>query len=171
MKISWLFGKGVESVSGRSGYILRVNAVENDITSFTCVDNDEQEFDIPVKNIKSVKDSVTYSYAGKIGGAEKSISLGKPVFDCEGNYIGKLTEIITEKYKIVSVFVGNKKFSAEDIIYGDAVLIKSSVRFLKSDVKKNGKVIFRRGTPLTDEVAQKAQLVGEYVQTNLKTIN
>ena len=171
MKISWLFGKRVESASGRSGYILRVNGIGNDITSFTCADEDEQEFDIPVKNIKSIKNVVTYSYAGKIGGAEKSLVLGKPVFDCDGNFVGILTEIVTEKYKIISVLVGNKKFSADDIICGDAVIIKNSVRFLKSDVKKNGKIIFRKGTPLSDEVIQKAQLAGEYVQTNLKTIN
>lgn len=170
MKVSLLFGKRVESASGRSGYILRVNAIGNEITSFTCVDNDEQEFDIPVKNIKSVRNTVTYSYAGKHGGVENSLTLGKPAFDCEGNYIGKLSEIIIEKYAVVSLFVGNKKFSAEDTICGDAVIIKSNVRFLKSDVKKNGKIIFRRGTPLTDEVKEKAQLVGEYVQTNLKTI-
>ena len=171
MKVSLLFGKRVESASGRSGYILRVNAIGLDITSFTCADGDEQEFDIPVKNIKSIKDTVTYSYAGKHGGVEKSLALGKPVFDCEGNFVGKLCEIVTEKYRIISVLVGNKKFSADDIICGDAVIIKNSVKFLKSDVKKNGKIIFRKGTPVTDEIAQKAQLVGEYVQTNLKTIH
>ena len=171
MKISHLFGKRVESVSGRSGYILRVNSIDNDITSFTCADSDEQEFDIPVKNVKSIKNTVTYSYAGKHGGNEKSISLGKPVFDCEGNFVGRLDEIITEKYRIICAVVGNKKFSADDIICGDAVIIKNSVRFLKSDVKKNGRIIFRRGTPVTDEVVKKAQLVGEYVQTNLKTIH
>ena len=171
MKISLLFGKKVESASGRSGYILRVNAIGNDITSFTCADGDEQEFDIPVKNIKSIKNTVTYSYEGKHGGIEKSISLGKPVFDCEGNFVGYLNELITEKYAIICAVVGNKKFSADDIICGDAVIIKSNVRFLKSDVKKNGRIIFRKGTPVTDEIAQKAQLVGEYVQTNLKTIS
>ena len=171
MKVSLLYGKKVESPSSGSGYILRVNAQGYDITSFTCVDGDETEFDIPVKNIKSVKAAVTYTSAGKHEGAEKSVTLGKPVFDCEGNFVGKLTDIIIEKYKIVSFFVGNKKFSADDIIYGDAVLIKSGVRFLKSDVKKNGKVIIRRGTPLTDEIIKKAQFAGEYVQTNLKTIN
>ena len=171
MKVSGLFGKRVESASGRSGYVLRVNAIDNKITSFTCVDSDEQEFDIPVKNIKSIKNTVTYSYAGKHGGIEKSLTLGRPVFDCEGNLVGKLTDIVTEKYEIVSVSVGNKKFSAEDVICGDAVIIKSNVRFLKSDVKKNGKIIFRRGTPLTDEIIEKAQIAGEYVQTNLKTIS
>ena len=171
MKISLLFGKKVESASGKTGYILRVNGTENCITGFTCVDEDEQEFDIPVKNVKSIKNTVTYSYAGKHGGNEKSLSLGRPVFDCEGNFVGYLSEIITEKYSIICAVVGNKKFSAEDIICGDAVIIKNSVRFLKSDVKKNGKIIFRRGTPVTDEVEKKAQLIGEYVQTNLKTIH
>ena len=170
MKISQLYGKKVESPSGKSGFVLRVNAKGNEITSFTCVDGEETEFDIPVKNIASVKDTVSFSRAGAHGEDDKSLTLGKPVFDCGGNALGRLTDIIIEKYKIVSFFVGNKKFSADDIIYGDAVLIKSGVRFLKSDVKKNGKTIIRRGTPLTDEIAKKAQLAGEYVQTNLKTI-
>ena len=170
MKVSQLFGKRVESASGTSGYILRVNAIGKEITSLTCADEDEQEFDIPVKNIKSIKNTVTYSYTGKHGGGERSLSLGKPVFDCDGNFVGRLTEIVTEKYTITSVSVGNKKFSADDIVCGDAVIIKSSVRFLKSDVKRKGKILFRKGTPLSDEVAKKAQLLGEYVQTNLKTI-
>ena len=171
MKISGLFGKKVESASGRSGYVLRVNSIGSDITSLTCADEDETEFDIPVKNIKSIKNTVTYSYAGKHGGNEAGISLGKPVFDCEGNFVGKLTDMVIEKYKIVSILVGNKKFSADDIICGDALIIKSNIRFLKSDVKKNGKIIFRRGTPVTDKVEKKASLIGEYVQTNLKTIH
>ena len=170
MKISLLFGKKVESPADKSGYILRVNAVGNSITSFTCVDDDEQEFCVPVDSIKSIKNTVTYSRACECGEG-RSIALGKPVFDSEGNYVGKLTDIVTEKYKIVSLFAGNKKFPAEDAVCGDVVIIKSRVRFLKSDVKKNGKIIFRKGTPLTDEIVQKAQLAGEYVQTNLKTIN
>lgn len=171
MKISLLYGKKVESAAGRSGYIISVNAIGNKITSFTCADGDETEFDIPVKNIKSIKSAVTYSYAGKHGGDEKSVVLGRPVFDSEGSYIGKVTDMTVEKYTITGIFVGNRKFSADDIICGDALIIKNTVRFLKSDVKKNGKIIFRRGTPLTEEVAAKAQLAGEYVQTNLKTIN
>ena len=171
MKISLLFGKKVESASGKPGYILRVNAEGLDITSLTCVDEDEQEFVVPVKNIKSIKNTVVYSHADGYAGNERSLSLGKPVFDSEGNFVGKLTEIVTEKYKMVSVTAGNKKFSAEDIICGDAVIIKNSVKFLKSDVKKNGKIIFRKGTPVTCEIEKKAQLLGEYVQTSLKTIH
>ncbi|MDE7440246.1 MAG: hypothetical protein K2N23_07050 [Clostridia bacterium] len=171
MKLSQMFGKIVESASGRSGYIISVNACENRITSITCADRDELEFDIPAKNIKSIKDTVIYSYAGHCGENEKSVRLGRPVFDCEGNFIGKLTDITYDKFLITHIYVGNKKFSADDVICGDAVIIKNNVRFLKSDVMKNGKIIFKRGTPLTDDVAEKAQMMGEYVQTNLKTIN
>ena len=171
MKVSQLFGKRVESADGKKGYIIRVNCIEKHIKSFTCADGDEREFDIPVKNIVSGGNTFTYSHEEKGDGTERSISLGKPVYDCEGNSIGALTDIITEKYRMVSVVVGNKKFSAEDVICGDAVIIKSNIRFLKSDVKKNGKIIFRKGTPLSKEVVEKAQLAGEYVQTNLKTIS
>lgn len=171
MKISQVFGKIVESSSGRSGYVISVNACGNNITGLTCADRDELEFDIPVKYIKSIKNTITYSYGGRRGEDEKSVTLGKPVFDCEGNFIGKLSDITFDKFKITHIYVGNKKFSADDVICGDAVIIKNSIRFLKSDVVKNGKIIFKRGTPLTEDVAEKAQLVGEYVQTNLKTIN
>ena len=171
MKISGLFGKRVESTVERSGYILRVNAVGSDITGFTCADGDEQEFYIPVENIKNIKNTVVYSYAGKQKDGEKNLALGRPVFDCDGNFIGKLTDIVTEKYKIIYVLAGNKKFSVDDIIYGDGVIIKNSVKILKSDVKKKGKIIFRKGTPVTDEIQKKAQRLGEYVQTNLKTIH
>ena len=171
MKISCLFGKKVESNLGNRGYILRVNAIGKDITGFTCVDFDEQEFYIPVKNVKSIKNTLTYSHTGNENVSEKSLCLGKPVFDCEGNFVGRLNDIVTEKYRIINIVVGNKKFSADDVICGDVVIIKSSVKFLKSDVKKNGRIIFRRGTPVTDEVAEKAQRLGEYVQTNLKTLS
>ncbi len=171
MKLSQVFGKPVESRAGRSGYVISVNACGNKITSFTCADNDELEFIIPAENIGSIKDTVTYTRIGDTAEGGKSVRLGKPVFDCEGNFVGKLTDVTFDKLTITHIYVGNKKFSADDVICGDAVIIKNSVRFLKSDVVKNGKIIFRRGTPMTEGVAEKAQLVGEYVQTNLKTIN
>ncbi len=170
MKISQLFGKRAEGGAGRSGYVISVNTSGGKITGLTCADEDEQEFYIPVKNIKSIKNTVCFTHGGERAADEGNFNLGKPVFDSEGRYIGRLTDVTAEKYLITVMHVGNKKFSADDVVCGDAVLVKSSVRFLKSDVKKNGRVIFRRGTPLTAEIIAKAQLAGEYVQTNLKTI-
>ncbi len=171
MKISQLFGKRVENATGKTGYIINVNVRDGKICGLTCADDDEQEFYIPAKNIKSVKNTVSFSYGGEHVSGEKNIALGKPVFDSEGNYIGKLTDITAEKYLITALHVGGKKFSADDAVCGDAIIIKNSVRFLKSDVIKNGKIILRKGTPLTAEAVEKAQLVGEYVQANLKSIH
>ena len=171
MKLSQVFGKAVESLTERSGYVISVNACGNKITSLTCADRDEAEFDIPIKNVKSIKRAITYTCCGVREKNEKSVRLGKPVFDCEGTFVGKLTDMSFEKNKITCIYVGNKKFPADDVICGDAVIIKSNIRFLRSDVEKNGKIIFKRGTPLTDAIAEKAQFMGEYVQTNLKTIN
>ena len=170
MKISQLFGKRAEGGAGRSGYVISVNTSGGKITGLTCADEDEQEFYIPVKNIKSIKNTVCFTHGGERAADEGNFNLGKPVFDSEGNYIGRLTDITAEKNVITLMHVGNKKFSSNDVICGDAVIIKNTVRFLKSDVKKNGKIIFRRGTPVTGEVAEKARLAGEYVQTSLKTI-
>lgn len=170
MKISQLFGKRAESVNGRSGYVVAVNASANRITSLTCVDENEEEFTVSAKNVKSVKDAIVYSREGGCEENDPPVRLGKPIFDCEGNYIGKLTDVGAEKFLITCVYSGNKKFSADDVSCNDAVIVKNSVRFLKSDVKKDGKLIFKRGTPLTDDLAEKARLFGEYVQTNLKTI-
>ena len=137
MKLSQIFGKIVESPSGRSGYVISVNARGNQITSLSCADRDELEFDIPAKNIKSIKNTVAYSLGGWRGEDETNVRLGKPVFDSEGNYIGRLTDITFDKFVITHVYVGNRKFSADDVICGDVVIIKNNIRFLKRDVKNN----------------------------------
>ena len=170
MKISELFGKKVNGTAGKSGYVLSVFANGNKLEYLVCADENEREFTIDYKNIKSVRESVTFEEAESQYAAARPLRLGRPVFDCEGLYLGKLTEITCDKNAVTSAHVGNKKFSAEDVVCGDAVIVKNSARIIKSDVKKNGKILFRRGTPLTGEVLKKAQKQGEYVQTNLKTI-
>ena len=109
------------------------------------------------------------SVDGGKGAAGAPLRLGKPVFDCEGAYLGRLTDFTAEKNVLLFAHSGAKKFSADDIVCGDAVIVKSSARVLKSDVKKNGRIIIRKGTPLTPETLEKAEKHGEYVQANLKT--
>ena len=96
--------------------------------------------------------------------------MGKPVFDCEGNFIGRLSDVVIEKNAVSAIIAGNRKFNYRDVVLSDAVLIKNSIAFIKSDVKKNGKIIIKKGTPLTEEVSEKAQKNGEYVQTKLKSL-
>lgn len=169
MRLSKLIGAKIGN-GKKSGYVICVNENYDKELSLTCADENEEEFSVPVKNIRAVKDGFSYSKEDEADAFAKAVNLGRPVFDCEGNFIGKLSDVIIEKNKISAIIAGNRKFGAADVISGDAVLIKNSVVLLKSDVKKNGKIIIRKGTPLTDEVTKKAQKSGEYVQTKLKSI-
>lgn len=170
MKVSYLFGKKVESAAGKEGYVIAVYADGNMLDRIICADENEKQFAVSANAVKNVRDKLVYKSSEKVQKYGTRLTLGKPVFDCGGVYLGKLTDLTVEKNRIIYANVGNKKFSFDDIVLGDAVIIKNSARVLKSDVTKGGKVLIRRGTPLSPEVLQKAQQKGEYVQTNLKTI-
>lgn len=169
MKVSIYYGKETLSLAGKKGYIISVNIKGGKIVSFTCADENEKRFLVDAKAVKSVKEKVVYSEEGKPE-AGASLRLGVPVYDCEGNFLGRLTDFIAEKNNLVYACSGNKKYSADDIVCGDAVIVKSSARILKSDVKKNGRIILKKGTPLSSETLKKAQLAGEYIQANLKSL-
>ncbi len=169
MRLSKLLAAEIEN-GEKSGYVFGVNENYDGELSLACADENEEEFTVPFDNIKSVKEKIIFSKTSEENGFSKPVRLGKPVFDCEGNFIGRLADIIIEKGQISAIIAGNRKFSASDVVSGDAVLIKNSISFLKSDVRKNGKTIIRKGTPLTDEIAEKAQKSGEYVQTKLKSL-
>ncbi len=169
MKISALYGKRAVSTAGATGYVIAVNAAGGKLTGFVCADENEKKFTINANAVKSVKSILIY-HEQPAENAGENLRLGKPVFDCDGKYIGKLTDYTVEKNVLRWAHVGNKKFSADDIVDGDAVILRNSARILKSDVKKNGKVILKKGTPLNAETLEKARAKGEYVQANLKTI-
>ncbi len=170
MKVSSFYGMKVESASGKCGYVISVNVNGGKLECLICADEDENEFAVDVNNIISVKNCVTFEDRESAIKSSVPLRLGKPVYDGEGMYMGTLTDFSLEKDRLCAAFVGRKKFSADDIVCGDAVIVKNKARILKSDVKKDGRVILKRGTPLTPEVLQKAQEEGEYVQTNLKTL-
>lgn len=170
MKLSSFYGKSVISTAGKEGYVISVYAGENKISCLICADENEKEFTIDVNNIKCVRDKIVFYDVKKVLKSGKPLRLGKPAFDCSGTYIGKVNDFTVDNFALKYAHVGNKKFSANDIVCGDAVIIKNSARILKSDVKSGGKVLIKRGTPLTPELLQKAKKKGEYVQTNLKTI-
>lgn len=170
MKVSLFYGKKCESTTGRQGYVIGVNASGLRLVSLTCADDGEKEFTVDVKNVRRVGNKVYYIEGQRPDESGTPLRLGKPVYDYEGNYIGKLTDFTAEHGKIIFAHVGSRKFDAADIVCGDAVIVKNSAAILKDNVKKNGKVIIKRGTPLSDDIAEKARRHGEYVQTKLKTI-
>ncbi|MCM1532674.1 MAG: hypothetical protein NC114_10455 [Ruminococcus flavefaciens] len=169
MKISILYGMPVQSTAGKTGYVISVNESLGKIQCLVCADENENEFAIDVKNIISVNDKVTFEDRESVIKHSTPVRLGKPVYSGEGKFLGHLTDLNVESNEVVSAQVGKKKFSAGNFVCGDAVIVKKFERVLKSDVKKDGRVILRRGTSLTPEVLEKAQEEGEYIQANLKS--
>lgn len=169
MKISTFYGKKITSRSGTCGYVLGVYASGAKLCRLVCADENERKFEADFKNLTVTRSTLKFK-EGKPEVCGDLIRLGKPVFDYEGKYLGKLTDLSFEKDSLTFAHVGSLKFSVNDVVFGDAVIVKNSARILKSNVKKNGKVIIKRGTPLTPDIILKAQKQGEYVQTNLKTI-
>ena len=170
MKVSVLYGKRITNAEGIRGYVLGVNAREDKLACLVCADGNENIFAVDFEKIKSVKERITFSGECTAQPAGEALRLGKPVYDCVGNFLGTLTELTTEGNKIKFAHVGKIKFAYTDIINGDAIIVRNSARILKSDIVKNGRVILKRGTPVTDAVLDKAAKRGEYVQTSLKCL-
>lgn len=170
MKLSIYYGKKVKSTAGKTGYVISVNVNGGDVVALRCADENEREFAVDMRDVISVKDIIVFNDRESLLKESEPVRLGKPVFDGEGKYLGVLTDLTEEKGKLKYAHIGKNKIAAEDVNFGDAVIIKNNARVLKSDVKKNGKILLKRGTPLNAEVMEKAQKNGEYIQTALKGI-
>lgn len=169
MKVSEIYGKRVESTNGKRGYVISVNAGAKRIECLICADEDENEFAVDIKNIVSIGSKIIYEDREGAIKASKPIRLGSAGFDESGKYLGKLVEYTFTKSKLLRAKIGRKNYPAEGVLTGDIVIVKK-LKTLKSDVIKDGKVIIKRGTPLTEEVIAIAEQQGEYVQTNLKAL-
>lgn len=84
-------------------------------------------------------------------------------------YLGNLEEYTFSKNKLLKAKIGKKTYSADGILLGDIIIVKK-IKRVNADVIKDGKVIIKKGTPLTAEVLAAAETQGEYIQTNLKSI-
>ncbi|MDE7453557.1 MAG: hypothetical protein K2N22_04030 [Clostridia bacterium] len=171
MKISLFYGMKIESTAGKSGYVISVNVRGDRLEYLKCADMNENEFIVDAQNIVSYgEDKIIFEDREAAMRASVPMRLGKPVFDGNGIYLGTLSDFSVDCDTLTCAFVGKKKFSANEIVCGDAVIVKPKERVLKSDVEKDGRVILKQGTPLNREALQIAQREGEYVQANLKSI-
>lgn len=169
MNISELYGKKIVSTTGKKGYIVSVNAGESAIEGLICADENEDEFAVDVKNIVKYGNEIVYEDRETAIKKAKPLRLGRVSYTVEGKYLGLVEEFILKGNKIISVKIGAKKYPVQSVVFGDAAIVKG-VKKLKSDVVKDGKVIIKKGTPVTDEVMTRAAQNGEYVQTSLKSI-
>lgn len=168
MKLSEILGKRILSTTGKEGYVVSVGA-EGRSLFFTCADISEREFTVDAKNVLRLGDSILYDGTESAKKPAVTLRLGRAGFDMQGNYLGKLADFTVLGKKLRSAKIGKKNYPAEGLILGDIIIVKD-VRRLTSDVVKDGAVLFKKGTPVTDEMLSEAAAAGEYVQTTLKTL-
>ncbi len=169
MNVSIFYGKPIESTAGKKGYVISVRAAADKLKCLICADENEKEFAVDVKNIIKIGDKIVYEDRDDAIKNSYSVRLGCAGFDESGRYLGNVEEITFKGDKLLKAKIGAKTYSAETLTYGDVIIVKK-VKKLKYDVVKDGKVLFGKGTAVTREVLTEAELAGEYVQTNLKTI-
>lgn len=169
MKLEQLLGKQAKSLSGKTGYVLSANFSGLRLTSLVVADENERELFVDLSGVISIGERVIFDDKKSAPRQKTPIRLGAPAFDERGSYLGVLKDIIIAGGEIKSAKIGKKNHPAEELIFGDAVIVKSRLR-LKEDVKKEGKILFKKGTPLTGEVIYAAADAGEMVQTTLKSL-
>ena len=169
MNVSQFIGKKVVSTQGKTGYVLSVNGGNGRVECLACADEDEKEFLIDVKNIVSAGEKIVFDDRAGAIAAAKPLRLGRAGFDESGAYLGEICDYIFKGNALLKAKIGKKNYPAERLVCGDVVIVKH-VKKLTCDVVKDGEVIFKKGTPVTKALLKKAQALGEYVQTNLKSI-
>lgn len=168
MKISQFLGKRIIGENGKDGYVLSVNT-NGESLYFVCADSEEREFAVDMQNVTGFGDSILYNGAESDKKAFTPVRLGKAAFDMRGNYLGNLEDFTLSGGKLKSAKIGKKNYPVEGLIFGDVIIVKD-LRRLKSDVVKDGSILFKKGAYITDEVLVEAVAAGEYVQTTLKSL-
>lgn len=169
MNVSLLYGKKVVSTEGRQGYVISVNAAAGKIECLSCADEDENEFLIDMKNVLKIGDTILFEDRERAIKSAKPVLLGRAGYDEAGIFLGTLEDMTYSRNKILKVKIGKKSYQASELTYGDVVIAKKTKK-LKRDVLKDGKVLIKKGTPLTEKILSFAEKEGELVQTNLKSL-
>ncbi len=169
MNASNLFGKKVESAAGAEGYVVEVRASGGKIECLVCADEDENEFLVDAENVKKWGETIIYTDRAREIKKSGALRLGLPAYDENGRYLGELSDFSLRGARILKAKIGKKNYPAEGVTCGDAAIVRRA-RVLKSDVIKNGEVIIKKGTPISEESLKIAENAGEYVQAKLKSI-
>lgn len=169
MKISEIYGKTVESTTGKRGYVITVKANGDKLECLICADENENEFMIDINNVIKFGDRIIFNDRESAIKSATPLRLGRASFDERGKYLGNLEEYVFEGSMLLKAKIGKKNYPAEELICGDAVIVQKLKR-LKGDVVKGGKIIFKSGTYLSEDVLAEAKSQGEYVQTKMKSI-
>lgn len=100
MKLSELIGAPVLDPAGkRIGYVKSIYASKTleALASLGCATEEEEEFFVPARAVLGTGEAVTVGKARLKAPAGVPSPIGKAVFDCRGNYLGRASELIAER--------------------------------------------------------------------------
>ncbi len=171
MKLSEIYGIHVVAADGAAGgYVIKIYTDGEKITGFLCADERENELYVPSENARFANNGIIFTRSEKAKPTATPLALGRRCYNACGGYVGVLKDVNCRGFRLTTAKIGTKSYAADNLVLGDIVIIKHSALPLKADVTKNGKVLFKSGEYADKKLLERAISLGEYVQTNLKTI-
>ena len=135
MKISNLFGKKIESEDKtKHGVIMAISCNKNTVDGYICFDENEKEFFASAHGAKVLKDKVIFKWISREEKNSSRLRLGVPAFNSDGKYLGKVCDYSVVSGEICAVFIGNKKYSADNLSFSDAVIVRNSTQKLQTEI-------------------------------------
>ncbi len=169
MKLSDIYGREVLGSDGKKrGWVRGILGKGGTPQFLQCFDEDDREFDIDVNDVEKFGEKIIFSDRAHLKSQCSRLRLGLPAYSAAGRFLGNLNDIVSNR-RGVHYIIGKKRYGAENICVGDAVIV-SEPRTLKDDVLSEGTVIIKKGAPLTADALKKAEEAGEYFQAQMKTI-
>ncbi len=169
MKLSELFGKEVAAESGgRRGWVRGVLGTAGVPRFLLCFDGEEREFTVDLCRARTEGERIIYGSGAAAKRACAQLRPGTPAFTESGRFLGRLNDI---EYNDASArcLIGRKKFRAEDVSFGDVLIVRQP-RTLKQDVTDESGVVLKKGAALSGDNLRRAAEAGQYVQAQLKSI-
>lgn len=171
MKLSEIYGMSVSSADdGADGYVIKIYTDGKKIIGLLCADERENEFYVQTENARFAENKIIFADAQKTKPQNTPLALGRKCYNASGEFVGILKDINCRGFNLKSAKIGAKNYAAENLIFGDVIIINLSCDVLKTDVVKGGSVLFKSGEKADKKMIARAISLGEYVQTNLKKI-
>lgn len=170
MKISEIYGKEVKNEEGKTcGWVRGIIGTAGALQFLQCFDAEEREFNIDVKDVLSFGEHIIFEDRAAAKAECRFMRLGIPAYNESGAFLGYLAEIEQGKNG-TKYLIGKKKYSADEVSAGDAVIVHGGRTLKENVISSDGAIVLKKGTKLDTEALKKAEDAGEYFQAQLKTI-
>lgn len=165
MELSSIVGKQILSPAGESlGYAKSVYLSRDftKISSLCCIDEEEEEFYLPLRAILAVNDALIAGNARLSSPTGVPSPVGKSVYSHLGEHIGTVCDIIPSDYTVLMIFNGTEQspYPAELTAIGESVIVYPDEQTKKALSPK------KRRAPAKHETEKKHSLPAAPVETS-----